>query len=59
MGDGTVQDEAGSAECEGNVVHVHGPADVDVKLTPRAALETAKRIEDAAVEAIIGQATSA
>lgn len=57
MGDGTVQDEAGRAECRDNVVHVHGPADVDVTLTPRAALETAKRIEDAAVEAIIGQAT--
>ena len=33
-------------------VHIDGPDGVDVTMTPRAALETAKRIGDAAVDAI-------
>jgi len=48
-----VYDEASDAEAEGRSVHVHGPADLEINLTPRAALETAKRIGDAAVEALI------
>ena len=44
-------------EAGDNVVHVHGPADVDVSLTPRAALETARRLGEAAVETIVNHAT--
>jgi hypothetical protein len=49
----TVHDEASEADAEGRAVHVHGPSDVDVVLTPQAALETAKRISDAAVEVLL------
>ncbi len=45
---GPVYDVPINAEPEGGVVHVHGPSGVDVLLTPSAALETAKRIRDAA-----------
>lgn len=44
------------ADPEGSAVHIHGPTDVNIMLTPCAALETAKRIGDAAVEVIIGAA---
>lgn len=47
-------DQPSQAEPEGMTVHVHGPSDMDIMLTPGAALETAKRIGDAAVEVIIG-----
>lgn len=51
----TAHDEPSDAEAEGPAVHVHGPADVDVTLTPAAALETAKRISNAAVEVLLSQ----
>jgi hypothetical protein len=53
---GEVHDQASHAEAEGLTVHIHGPSDVHIMLTPAAALETAKRIGDAAVEVIIGNA---
>lgn len=53
---GQVHDQASHAEAEGLTVHVHGPSDVHIMLTPAAALETAKRIGDAAVEVIIENA---
>jgi hypothetical protein len=51
-----VYDEASDAEAEGRSVHVHGPSDLEINLTPRAALETAKRIGDAAIEALLERA---
>lgn len=53
---GTVYDEPSAVEAEGPSVHISGPSDVDIILTPAAALETAKRIGDAAVEILIGTA---
>lgn len=50
---GTVLDEPSVAEAIGPVVHVRGPSDVDVTLTATAALETAKRISDAALDALL------
>ena len=47
---GTVYDEPSVANPEGASVHVQGPSDVDIVLTPAAALETAKRIHDAAID---------
>jgi hypothetical protein len=44
------------ADADGSCVHVHGPSNLDVSLTPEAALETAKRISDAAVEVILEHA---
>jgi hypothetical protein len=52
-GEEVVYDEASDAEAEGRSVHVHGPSDLEINLTPRAALETAKRIGDAAIDALI------
>jgi hypothetical protein len=54
-----VHDEPSSAEATGLAVHVHGPSDVDVTLTPAAALETAKRIGAAAIEVMSETATGA
>jgi hypothetical protein len=51
-----VYNEASDAEAEGHTVRVHGPSDCDVSMTPGAALETAKRIGDAAIEALVGTA---
>ncbi|GGB58093.1 hypothetical protein [Blastomonas aquatica] len=52
-----VHEQPCQADPEGMAVHVYGPSsDMDVMLTPSAALETAKRIGNAAVEVIIGQA---
>jgi hypothetical protein len=51
-----VQDQASDVESGDNAVHMQGPADVDVSLTPRAALETARRLGEAAVESIINHA---
>lgn len=48
----TVHNEPSDADAEGPAVHVHGPSGVDIIFTPAAALETAKRIGDAAVEAL-------
>lgn len=50
---GMVHDEPSDARPEGLTVHVHGPSDVNVVLTPAAALETARRISDAAVEVLL------
>lgn len=52
----TVHDQPSDAEAEGPTVHVQGPSDVDVLLTPAAALETAKRIGNAATEVLIATA---
>lgn len=41
------------ADADAKLVHVHGASGVDVTLTPAAALETAKRIGNAAVEALL------
>jgi hypothetical protein len=49
----TVHDEPSDAMPEGFAVRIHGPADVDLVLTPAAALETARRIGDAAVGALM------
>jgi hypothetical protein len=54
----TVHNEAGKAEAFDNAVHIVGPGAVDVLITPKAALETARRIGEAAVEAIILHATA-
>lgn len=48
-----VDDEPSDARAEGLTVHVHGPSDVDVTMTPAAALETARRIGDAAAEVLL------
>lgn len=53
----TVHDMPSAAEAEGATVHIHGPSDVDVLLTPDAAIETAKRISDAAIEVKLQTAT--
>lgn len=45
-----MHNEPSEADAEGIIVHIHGPADLDVTLTPAAALETAKRIRDAAID---------
>ena len=50
-----VHDEPSDAKAEGRTVHIHGPSDVEVTLTPKAAFETAKRIGDAAVEALLDE----
>ncbi|MES3096578.1 hypothetical protein [Sphingomonas aerolata] len=54
----TSGNEPSDASPEGSVVHVRGPADVDFVLTPAAALETAKRISDAAVEVLLETASA-
>ena len=51
-----VHDEPSDATAEGRTVHVQGPSDVEVSLTPGAALETAKRIEHAAIDALLATA---
>ena len=58
MANDSVQDQPSNVEVRKNAVHVEGPGGVDVSLTPKAALATAKRIEDAAVEAIVGSVTN-
>jgi hypothetical protein len=50
---GPVHDNPSEADAEGATVHMHGPSDVDLVFTPRAAIETAKRISNAAVEALL------
>ena len=51
-----VHDEASDAAAQHGTVHVLGPDHVDVLLTPRAALETSRRIGEAAIEAILSDA---
>jgi hypothetical protein len=53
----TVHDKPSAAEAEGATVHIQGPSDVDVVLTPSAAIETAKRISNAAIEVLLQTAT--
>lgn len=53
-----VHDEPSNADAAGRAVHVHGPCTIDVMLTPTAALETAKRISNAAVEVLLAVATT-
>jgi len=50
-------DQPSSVEAQTDGVHVDGPDGVAVTLTPRAALETAKRMSDAAVEILIENAS--
>ena len=52
-----VHDVPSQADPAGVCVRIHGPSNVDINLTPQAALETAKRIGDAAVEVILEHAT--
>jgi len=49
----TVHDKPSQVEARPDGVHVDGPADVAIVLTPKAALETAKRLGNAAVEMLI------
>ena len=58
MSDPKVYNEPSDVEAEGTVVHVQGPSDADISLTPKAALETAQRLSDAAVEALLHEASS-
>lgn len=44
---------------EHRLVHVHGPSTIDFNLTPRAALESARRIGDAAMEVLMSSASQA
>lgn len=48
-----VYDKPSDARADGPVVHVRGPADIDIRLTPGAAIETAKRLGDAAVDVLL------
>lgn len=50
-----VYDEPSKAEASHGLVSVTGPDNVDVVMTPKAALRTAERISSAAVEAIVEQ----
>ena len=56
MNDGQIHDEPSDVEAQGETVHLLGPSDVDLSMTPRAALETAKRLGEAAVDALLDQA---
>lgn len=51
-----VHDRASDVEAEGSVVHLHGPSNVDLLLTPKAALEASRRIANAATEVLIANA---
>ena len=56
---GTVYDVPSDAEAEVGLVHIQGPDGVDVMLTAAAALETGRRIDRAAVEALLQPAPAA
>ncbi len=58
MSNRKVHDNPSAVEARADGVHVEGPDDVSVVLTPRAALETARRLGDAAVEMLIGHPES-
>jgi hypothetical protein len=51
-----IHTEPCEAEAGENVVHVNGPDNIEVVLTPKAALETARNLEEAAVESIVEHA---
>ena len=59
MNDKHIHDVPSEVEAEGETVHLHGPSDVDLTMTPRAALETANRLGEAAVDALLDQAAQA
>ena len=48
-----IYDVPSIAEAKGRAVHVHGPSDLDINLTPKAAIETARRIGKAANDALL------
>ena len=50
-----IYDEPSDVESSGQSVHVVGPSKVDFKLTPAAAIELSKRLEDVAVELLIAR----
>jgi hypothetical protein len=52
----TPNNELDEVEVKGTTVHVRGPSGHEVSLTPRAALEFAKKVTDAAVRALLNQA---
>lgn len=56
---GTVYDVPSAVEAEGPSIRIQGPSDVDIVLTPTAALETARRIGDTAVEVLLETAALA
>ena len=58
MDDGRVHDEPSEVEADGESVHLFGPSDVEVTMTPKAALETAKRLGDAAIDALLDKASN-
>jgi hypothetical protein len=58
MEDEVVHDTPSDVEADGSVVHLHGPSNAEIALTPKAALETAKRLGDAAVEALLDEASA-
>jgi hypothetical protein len=51
--DNKIHDEPSKVEVQEGGVHVDGPDAVDVTMTPKAALETAKRLGNAAVDLLI------
>jgi hypothetical protein len=52
----TPDNELNEVDVEGATIHVRGPSGHEVSLTPRAALEFAKKLTDAAVRALLHQA---
>jgi hypothetical protein len=56
MHDGPIHDIPSIVAADGEAVHLLGPSDLDLAMTPRAALETARRLGDAAIDALIDQA---
>jgi hypothetical protein len=52
-----VYDQPSEAEAQERTVHIHGPDNTELAMTPRAAIETAQRIGEAAVDALLEQST--
>jgi hypothetical protein len=48
-----VHDEPSKVEVQADGVHLDGPDSVDIVMTPKAALETAKRLGNAAVQMLV------
>jgi carbamoylphosphate synthase large subunit len=53
-----VYSEPSKVEAQTDGIHVEGPDAVEVTLTPKAALETAKRLGNAAVDMLVGNPES-
>ena len=51
-------DKPCEAEASDDAVEVKGPDDMEFSFSPRAALETAKNLEQAAVDLIVSKASS-